>query len=138
MLLTCVFLRFLTLIIKCEIKPLRLFFDFSSIVIKVCPNCWLKQKSENYYKFISMNVVVLWNFLLLTFTNYSKNCGCFNPLSIKQIKRAQLFEAFLKIKKHWKKWKKSSFVFLNKKSPSVTFKNFFLDNSFRILKLFFL
>ncbi len=132
------FLRFLTLIIKCEITPLRLFFYFSSIVIKVCPNCWLKQKSENYYKFISMSVVVLRNFLLLTFTNYSKNCGCFNLLSIKQMKRAQLFEAFLKIKSIEKSGKNLLFVFLNKKSPSVTFKNFFLDNSFRILKLIFL
>ncbi len=85
-----------------------------------------------------MSVVVLRNFLLLTFTNYSKNCGCFNLLSIKQMKRAQLFEAFLKIKSIEKSGKNLLFVFLNKKSPSVTFKNFFLDNSFRILKLIFL
>jgi hypothetical protein len=42
---------------------------------------WNK-KNENYYKFVYMNVMALWNLLALTFENCSKNCGWFNPFII--------------------------------------------------------
>jgi hypothetical protein len=42
----------------------------------------IETKNEIYYKFINMNVMALQNLLVLTFENYSKMCGFFNPLFI--------------------------------------------------------
>jgi hypothetical protein len=54
------------------------------------------QKNENYNNFVNMNPMTFED-LVLTFKNWSKNCGCFNWLPIKEIKRG-LFEAFLEIR----------------------------------------
>jgi len=51
----------------------------------------INKEKVNYYKFINMNVMAL------TFEIFSKNCGCFNALSIKNVVLL-LLKAFLKIK----------------------------------------
>jgi hypothetical protein len=50
----------------------------------------LKQKNENYYKFINANAMALQDFPIMTFENYSKNYDFFNPLSINQIKKRDI------------------------------------------------
>jgi hypothetical protein len=66
---------------------LNLFFVSSNVITKVWPKLFIKTKNENYYKFVNINVMALQDLLVLTFENCSKTCGCFNPLSIKQIKK---------------------------------------------------
>jgi hypothetical protein len=41
--------------------------------------CWLKQKNEDYYKFVNMGVMVFQNLFVLTLKICSKTYDCFNP-----------------------------------------------------------
>jgi hypothetical protein len=56
------------------------------MVIRIWPKLLIETKKiENYYKFVNMNAMALQDLLVSTFKKCSKVCGCFNPLSIKQM-----------------------------------------------------
>ncbi len=100
-------------------------FDLSTIVIMVYLNFWLKQKNENYYKFVYMNAMIFLDLLVPSFENCSKIVIISIHYLSKKLKRG-LLEGLLKIKSIAKKWKKhDSFVFMNKGTLSVTFVKLF-------------
>ncbi len=120
------FLRLLTFyqVSSCTIIILFI-FDLLTIVIMVYLNFWLKQKNENYYKFVYMNAMTFLELLVPSFENCSKIVIISIHYLSKKLKRG-LLESFLEIKSIAKKWKKHvSFVFMNKGTLSVTFVKLF-------------
>ncbi len=58
-------------------------FLLSTIVIMLWPKLLIETKERKInYKFVNMNVMVLQDPFVLICENCSKNCDCFNPLSI--------------------------------------------------------